>query len=594
MTGKTMAWTRIMGCLAFLASAVAAQGLLLGGTDGSGFEDEHGTSIVRMEDIDGDDVADFAVGSPGGSFGGHVHIYSGRTFLPLGGFGAEDTSSRVGTSLAAGTTGLSSVLVAGDPEMQVTLVPFPVVVTTGGIHKVRVAHRSTATGNSAFTGFGNVLAEVGDITGDGISDFAVGQPDASSGSPLFGRVELRNGRTGLLIRFHVNILPTASSKFGAAVAGLPDLDGDGVNDYAIGDPLADANGLDSGEVRGFSGASGALLFTLTGAVGDRFGSAVVGLKNVQVGGSEEPGFAVGAPFNDPSGVVDAGSVFVFAGFPPAAAFTLDGDTLAGSGGKFGSSLAAGQLSLASLSRNLLVGAPGAAQTGHAEAGRAFCFDMSNGALTNQFFNPTPVAGEHFGAAVACGSDRVGNGSSTHFIIGAPDASSGRGAVYVYNDFSGLEATFDADACFWCLGVTSAGLSEAEYMRITHDFTLAAARVLVRPKMTFVFVSGTGAERDVMWARVKRKTEEDVQALPFKDVYVFRPGMIQPLHGIKSRTRMYNVLYPILWPLIVVTKLLKPSIVTDTDRVGRALLRVVKRGYPKKVLENPDINEAASG
>lgn len=164
----------------------------------------------------------------------------------------------------------------------------------------------------------------------------------------------------------------------------------------------------------------------------------------------------------------------------------------------------------------------------------------------------------------------------------------------FEDFSGLEATFDADACFWCLGVTSAGLSEAEYMRITHDFTLAAAKVLVRPKMTFVFVSGTGAERDVMWARVKRKTEEDVQALAFKDVYVFRPGMIQPLHGIKSRTRMYNVLYPILWPLIVVTKLLKPSIVTDTDRVGRALLRVVKRGYPKKVLENPDINEAASG
>lgn len=442
MTGTTTAWTRILGCLAILASAISAQGLLLGGTDGGGFEDEHGTSIVRMEDLDGDDVGDFAVGSPGGSFGGHVHIYSGRTFLPLGGFGAASTSSRVGTSLAAGTAGISSVLVAGDPEMQTTLGPFPLVLTTGGIHKVRVAHKTTALGNPQFTGFGNVLAEVGDISGDGISDFAVGQPDALSNSPLFGRVELRNGRTGLLIRSHTNTAPTASSKFGAAIAGLPDLDGDGVNDYAIGDPLADANGLDSGEVRGFSGANGALLFTLTGGVGDRFGSAVVGLKNVQVGGSEEPGFAVGAPFNDPSGIVDAGSVFVFAGFPPAVVFTLDGDTLAGSGGKFGSSLAAGQLSLASLSRNLLVGAPGAVQSGNAEAGRAFCFDMSNGALTNQFFNPTPVAGEHFGAAVACGSDRVGNGTSTHFIIGAPDASGGRGAVYVYNDFSGLDATFD--------------------------------------------------------------------------------------------------------------------------------------------------------
>ncbi len=81
-------------------------------------------------------------------------------------------------------------------------------------------------------------------------------------------------------------------------------------------------------------------------------------------------------------------------------------------------------------------------------------------------------------------------------------------------------------------------------------------------------------------------------MPFKEVYVFRPGMIQPLHGIKSRTRMYNVLYPIVWPLIAVTKLVKPSLVTDTDRVGCAMLRVAKSGYPKKLLENPDINDAS--
>ncbi len=160
------------------------------------------------------------------------------------------------------------------------------------------------------------------------------------------------------------------------------------------------------------------------------------------------------------------------------------------------------------------------------------------------------------------------------------------------DFTGVELV--GDACFWCLGVSSNGMSEADYTRVTHDYTLAAAKVMVRPTMTFVFVSGTGAERDLMWARVKRKTEEDLAAMPFKAVYVFRPGMIQPLHGIRSRTRLYNVLYPIFYPLMLLIKLVNPKIVTDTERVGRAMLNVYRRGFPKQVLENPDINAAAAG
>lgn len=163
----------------------------------------------------------------------------------------------------------------------------------------------------------------------------------------------------------------------------------------------------------------------------------------------------------------------------------------------------------------------------------------------------------------------------------------------FEDFSKLELGAEVDACFWCLGVTSAGMSEADYTRITHDYTMAAAKALVRPTMTFVFVSGTGADGTAMWARVKRKTEADVSALPFKDVYVFRPGMIQPLHGIRSRTRMYNILYPLIWPLMAITKLVKPGFVTTTERLGRAMLRIAKRGYSKKLLENPDINEAAA-
>ena len=159
------------------------------------------------------------------------------------------------------------------------------------------------------------------------------------------------------------------------------------------------------------------------------------------------------------------------------------------------------------------------------------------------------------------------------------------------DFSSLE--LEADACFWCLGVTSVGMSEADYTRITHDFTIAAAKSLARATMTFIFVSGAGADGTAMWARVKRKTEEALFALPFKAVYVFRPGIIQPLHGIRSRTRLYNALYPLLIPLLFVTKLVSPGRVTNTERVGRAMLRIAKRGFPKRVLGNAEINEAAA-
>jgi uncharacterized protein YbjT (DUF2867 family) len=160
----------------------------------------------------------------------------------------------------------------------------------------------------------------------------------------------------------------------------------------------------------------------------------------------------------------------------------------------------------------------------------------------------------------------------------------------FTDFSALQ--LDGDACFWCLGVSSAGMSEADYTRITHDFTVAAAKVLARPAMTMIFVSGAGADGSSMWARVKRKTEEALFAMPFKKVYVFRPGLIQPLHGIRSRTRLYNVLYPLLYPLMLVAKLVAPGYITDTERLGKAMLNIARKGFPKQVLENPDINAAA--
>jgi uncharacterized protein YbjT (DUF2867 family) len=165
----------------------------------------------------------------------------------------------------------------------------------------------------------------------------------------------------------------------------------------------------------------------------------------------------------------------------------------------------------------------------------------------------------------------------------------------FTDFSAIEGNLAGyDACFFCLGVSSAGMSETDYTRVTYDFTLAAARVLARlnPNMTFVYISGAGADSSErgrsMWARVKGRTENALLALPFQ-AYVFRPALIQPRHGIVSRTRLYRVFYAVLAPLYPLLRRLCPRLVTNTEQVGRAMLAVAKRGYPKRVLETPDIN-----
>jgi uncharacterized protein YbjT (DUF2867 family) len=167
--------------------------------------------------------------------------------------------------------------------------------------------------------------------------------------------------------------------------------------------------------------------------------------------------------------------------------------------------------------------------------------------------------------------------------------------------SGFEGELAAcDACFFCLGVSSAGLAEKDYRRVTYDLTLAVARTLVacNPRMRFVYVSGAGTDSTErgrsMWARVKGETENALLRLPFASAYMFRPGFIQPLHGITSRTRLYRTLYAILSPLFPVLNALFPDQVTTTERVGRAMLAAVKRGAPSSVVETRDINELARG
>jgi uncharacterized protein YbjT (DUF2867 family) len=152
-----------------------------------------------------------------------------------------------------------------------------------------------------------------------------------------------------------------------------------------------------------------------------------------------------------------------------------------------------------------------------------------------------------------------------------------------------------DACFFCLGVSSSGMQESDYAKITYDYTLAAATVLVaaNPTMTFIYVSGRSTDSteqgSIMWARVKGKTENALLRLPFKAAYMFRPGVIQALHGIKSKTPAYRYFYFFARPLIAVLRPLMPQSILTTEQIGKAMLQVAKHGGQKNILESVDIS-----
>lgn len=164
------------------------------------------------------------------------------------------------------------------------------------------------------------------------------------------------------------------------------------------------------------------------------------------------------------------------------------------------------------------------------------------------------------------------------------------------DLSTIESQLGGlDACFFCLGVSSAGMTEENYRRVTYDLTLAAASTLskMNPNMTFIYVSGEGTESSErgrsMWARVKGKTENALLRLPFKAAYMFRPAFIQPMHDETSRTRLYRAMYTIGRPLVPLLKRMLPRYVTTTEQIGRAMIAVADHGAPTSILGTEEIN-----
>ena len=175
---------------------------------------------------------------------------------------------------------------------------------------------------------------------------------------------------------------------------------------------------------------------------------------------------------------------------------------------------------------------------------------------------------------------------------------------IHKDFSEFHSVADQlvgyDACYASMGVSSAGMNEADYTRFTYDFTMALATELHRlnPDMTFIYVSGQGTDSSeqgrVMWARVKGKTENDVIKLGFRQAFAFRPGAIIPKKGVEPSSRMYAVLIKYLHWLITLVKWLAPNSVVDTEQIGLAMIHATQNGYEKKVILPKDILVLSGG
>lgn len=168
------------------------------------------------------------------------------------------------------------------------------------------------------------------------------------------------------------------------------------------------------------------------------------------------------------------------------------------------------------------------------------------------------------------------------------------------DFSSLTPVFaDYNTCYFCLGISAVGLTEQQYHKTTYELTIKAAGALLRTHQdyTFCYVSGAGTDSTergrMMWARVKGKTENAILSMPFKQAYVFRPGYIQPLKGIRSRTKGYNLFYTIFKPFYFLLKPFK-NVVTDTSSLGKAMINIAGNGYHKKIIDVADINTLARG
>lgn len=171
--------------------------------------------------------------------------------------------------------------------------------------------------------------------------------------------------------------------------------------------------------------------------------------------------------------------------------------------------------------------------------------------------------------------------------------------FLHSDFFNLSAVKDQlsgyDACFFCLGVSSVGMKEPEYYKLTYTLTMHFAQTLskVNSNMVFCYISGAATDSTekgrMMWARVKGKTENDLMKLPFKKAYNFRPGMLEPTKGLKNTLSLYKYLG---W-MAPILRLLAPNQISTLKQLGKSMIYVTINGYKKQILEVKDIKETGN-
>ncbi|HEX9792896.1 MAG TPA: VCBS repeat-containing protein [Planctomycetota bacterium] len=412
-----------------LVSRLAAQQTVLEVEGAAG--DQVGSSIAASGDVNGDGYPDFVVGAvqgfvTDGSAAGYARLVSGRGGEILHEWRGVARHEEFGYAVA----GVGDLDGDGFPDVAVGSRYDD--AAGKGVGAVRVYSGQTGallletTGESALGEFGSSVAGLGDVDGDGTSDFAVGAPKGDALGADAGEVRVFSGASGALLFVYGGV--ASGDHFGHAVAGVGDVNDDGFADLAVGAPYAGQDG--EGEVRVLSGRDGFTLFVFAGgARGDAFGQSVTPAGDVD--GDGRPDLAVGAVGHDGSGS-DLGAVFVFSGASGAELLRLEG---AAPGGMFGAAVAA----VGDVNRDgrtdLAVGAPRESANG-IRSGVTYLFSGGDGALLESWLGEP---GEGFGTALAGVGDLTGDGIS-ELAVAAPGAEgrgSGSGLVRVLSTVGGL-------------------------------------------------------------------------------------------------------------------------------------------------------------